>query len=75
MREYPYEEGEFTIIGPECFASESGRTISWRGENYYSDERITEVMGWLSVELRHRPYPQPPEWLELLRRALEATAS
>jgi hypothetical protein len=40
---YPYEEGDQTVIGPECFASEDGRVLSWRGENYV---RQTELL-WL----------------------------
>lgn len=31
---YPRKDGDFTVIGPECFASEDGRVISWRGANY-----------------------------------------
>jgi rubrerythrin len=33
-KEYPRQDGDFTVIGPECFASEDGSVISWRGENY-----------------------------------------
>lgn len=30
---YPYQDGDFTILGPECFTD--GAVIWYRGENYY----------------------------------------
>lgn len=46
-KEYPYQDGDFTIIGPECFADERGETISWRGVNYYIEpEEHPPVEGW-----------------------------
>jgi hypothetical protein len=33
--EYPRQDGEFTVIGPECFADRDSTVIAWKGENYY----------------------------------------
>lgn len=32
--EFPREEGGYTIIGPECFATGDGLVLAWRGVNY-----------------------------------------
>jgi hypothetical protein len=29
---YPYQDGDTTVIGPECFIA--GKTISYKGQNY-----------------------------------------
>lgn len=31
---YPHPDGDVTALGPETFASQDGRTISWKGVNY-----------------------------------------
>lgn len=31
---FPYQDGNFTIIGPEAFASSDHATVSWKGVNY-----------------------------------------
>lgn len=36
-RIYPYKDGDTTVIGPECFASEDKSVISWGAVNYYRD--------------------------------------
>lgn len=33
-REFPYQDGDVTVLGPEVFASKDDTVISWRGENY-----------------------------------------
>ena len=33
-REFPYQDGDVTVLGPEVFASADGDVISWQGENY-----------------------------------------
>lgn len=35
QKEYPYEEGDTIVLGPEIFASKDRSVISWQGENYY----------------------------------------
>lgn len=43
QRAYPYEEGDFVIIGPECFSAKDESVLSWKGTNYVpqeSDRRI-----------------------------------
>lgn len=32
--DFPYQDGDVTVLGPEVFASADGQVISWRGENY-----------------------------------------
>lgn len=31
---FPYNEGDYIIIGPTCFAKSDGSVLSWRGWNY-----------------------------------------
>lgn len=33
-QEYPYQDGDITVLGPEIFASNDGAVISWKGDNY-----------------------------------------
>lgn len=33
-RDFPYQDGDITVLGPETFASKDGAVISWRGDNY-----------------------------------------
>lgn len=42
QREYPYDEGEVTVLGPETFVGQvklengaEGNVISYKGDNYY----------------------------------------
>lgn len=50
MSEYPHKDGDFTVIGPECFASPDGKVISWRGENYVRQAAFgMQVRGALAV--------------------------
>lgn len=32
--EYPYDEGDVTVIGPRCFANRDGSVLNWGGVNY-----------------------------------------
>jgi hypothetical protein len=32
--EYPHQDGDVTVLGPEIFASSNGDVICWKGENY-----------------------------------------
>jgi hypothetical protein len=34
VKEYPYEEGDVVVLGPEIFAAKDGGVISWKGENF-----------------------------------------
>lgn len=49
MPKYPYEEGDVTVIGPECFTD--GQIISYQGENYISQGKYTEAIGYISAVL------------------------
>jgi len=39
---YPYGEGDTLVLGPECFVSQDGKMLCWRGVNYVqqSDEIV-----------------------------------
>jgi len=37
---YPYEDGDFIILGPECFAGKDGEVIMWRGAAYKRIEPV-----------------------------------
>lgn len=43
QRDYPYDEGNMTILGPEVFSDGQG-AISHQGENYYTLERASILM-------------------------------
>ena len=53
MTTYPYRDGDFTVIGPECFTD--GNVISYRGENYTPQRPTLRVrLHNLIVRLRDR---------------------
>lgn len=43
MKEYPYEDGDTTVLGPQVFVSGDERVINWRGENYYRDDEAERI--------------------------------
>lgn len=42
QRQYPYQDGDVTVLGPEIFTSKDGAVISWRGDNYVRHEQVQE---------------------------------
>ncbi|MFF8910599.1 hypothetical protein [Streptomyces olivaceoviridis] len=60
-REFPYEDGNVTVLGPEIFASKDGAVISWRGENYVPQKRL---------QLAHQARRAKEHQLDGIRRAL-----
>jgi hypothetical protein len=44
---YPYEDGDVIVLGPECFVTRDGATLSWKGVNFvpqkYNDTRPSDV--------------------------------
>lgn len=40
---YPRDDGDFTVIGPECFAMKDGSVLSWRGTNYTPQKATLRV--------------------------------
>lgn len=42
--QYPFEDGDVIILGPEIFASKDGNVISWRGENYIKQDAIQRML-------------------------------
>lgn len=41
--EYPYQDGDFIVLGPEVFVSADGGVICWRGRNYVPQDRLARV--------------------------------
>lgn len=39
--QFPYRDGDVTVLGPEVFASEDGAVVCWKGENYVRQEFTT----------------------------------
>jgi hypothetical protein len=33
-RNFPYQDRDVTVLGPEIFASNDGQVICWKGHNY-----------------------------------------
>lgn len=56
VQPYPYNEGDFVIIGPECFSGVNKwdeTVISWKGENYTVQRprlRVRLHNFWVSVK-------------------------
>ena len=42
---YPYAEGDTTVLGPECFASQDGAVLCWRGINYVHQRSSKTITG------------------------------
>jgi hypothetical protein len=40
--EWPREDGDVTVLGPEVFASLDGSVVCWRGENYVRQDAAAE---------------------------------
>jgi hypothetical protein len=54
-KHYPYEAGDITVLGPECFVARDGAVICWRGENYTPQRPTLRVrLHNLIVRLRSR---------------------
>ena len=39
---FPHQDGPFIVLGPDIFASEDGKVICWKGENYVPQEASDE---------------------------------
>lgn len=60
---YPRQDGDFTVIGPECFADRDGTVIAWKGENYYRSNAAQEPQpapASASQQRRHEAQAEPP---------------
>ena len=40
---YPYEEGDYVILGPDVLATRDGSALNWRGVVYIRAEPLTSV--------------------------------
>lgn len=73
MPEYPHQDGDFTVLGPEIFASADGAVICWKGENYVRQEPVKRALDELGVP--GPDYPAPvANAVEILRESLRASA-
>lgn len=64
--------------------SEIEQDVTQPKSRSFSEGRVTEIVGYISGELAHRSgawdgnapswFPEPPEWLDILDEAIEATA-
>ena len=59
--EYPHQDGDVTVLGPETFASNNGTVICWKGENYVPQKRL---------RLAHQARRAKEHQLDDIRRAL-----
>lgn len=48
--EFPYQDGDVTVLGPEIFASKGGSVISWRGENYIRPQDVETTDNEMTVD-------------------------
>jgi hypothetical protein len=60
-REFPYQDGDITVLGPETFASDDGAVLSWRGVSYVPQKRF---------QLAHQARRAKEHQLDGIRRAL-----
>lgn len=42
-KEYPYQDGDTIVLGPEIFASVDEKTVAWKGQNYEKQEAKAEA--------------------------------
>jgi hypothetical protein len=42
-KRYPYDDGDVTVIGPECFALKDGSVLCWRGQNWTLQRKSLRV--------------------------------
>jgi hypothetical protein len=60
-RQFPYQDGDTTVLGPEIFASNDGQVICWKGDNYVPQKRL---------QLAHQARRAKEHQLDGIRRAL-----
>lgn len=64
MPEYPYEDGDVIVLGPECFVSKDESVLCWKGENYVPQpEPLTphEARAVRLALIFGAPHPTPAE--------------
>lgn len=44
-KKYPYVDGDFIVIGPQCFTSFDESVINWKGVNYILSQPKSGVNG------------------------------
>lgn len=70
--EFPHQDGDLTVLGPEVFTDPRGDVISWKGEDYVRQadrdrayrERAHLVAHLASLYASHIGYTDPdaPDW-------------
>ncbi len=41
-KEFPYEDGDTIVLGPECFVAKDGEVLNWKGQNYVPQGAVME---------------------------------
>jgi hypothetical protein len=59
--EYPHPDGDFTVIGPECFTGATALVITWRGVNYLHEAEWTEAQATAIMAQLRTGHPGAPE--------------
>lgn len=84
QQQYPYQDGDVTVLGPRVFVSNDGKVISWRGVNYVPhpdqgftvpDEPQTASAGYCPACGRGDVAPTPEEYEQQRQRAEQAVAA
>lgn len=60
-QDFPYQDGDVTVLGPEIFTSSDSKVISWKGDNYVPEKRL---------RLAHKARRAKEHQLDDIRRAL-----
>ncbi|MFE6412596.1 hypothetical protein ACFVOR_37315 [Streptomyces sp. NPDC057837] len=60
-QDFPYQDGDVTVLGPEIFASNDGKVLCWKGDNYVPQNRLN---------LAHRARRAKKHQLDDILRAL-----
>lgn len=59
-REYPHQDGDVTVLGPEIFASADGKVICWKGVNYVPQPKLERAEAAITrVIAALQPYDKP----------------
>lgn len=76
-KEYPYEEGNVVVLGPEIFAAavEGRRVISWKGENFVPQTVPEPEIAALppvetAVSIHETPQGEPHEYVPATPQAI-----
>jgi hypothetical protein len=60
MHEYPHENGDVIVLGPQVFVSRDEAVLNWKGRNYVSQAERDRLRDALREVYFHLGPPQPP---------------